>query len=344
MATDLSEAFTMPLPHTTREHAKAAPRRAERFATGGGGSSLPPDFVSQLVAASDDGDEYDPRLAYALSVVAGWSYSDAETLANKLKYYAMPDVTVDKVMVVNPAMLIVASAFLVRSACGRLGLLAFRGTEPTNAINWLTDTDVVQRAFGRGCVHQGFYANLQAVWEEIATLLRDAMKTGPGSTRAALDRLYVTGHSLGGAMAVLGAARLTIDEDPTFGNLVRGVYTFGQPAVGNRAFTEDFAPRFGDRLFRHSYAYDVVPQLPPAWSDRFVHFGTEYVTTGKPARWVQGRGRTQATWIVPAVASCAASFVTRRLPLLEYAPLPYSLDDHSPTRYIEASRQALEPA
>jgi hypothetical protein len=40
-------------------------------------------------------------------------------------------------------------------------------------------------------------------------------------------------------------------------------------------------------------------------------------------------------------ASSAVSFVARRVPLLERLDFPYSLDDHSPTRYIEASRTSL---
>lgn len=340
MDADVPEIEGLPVRHTVREHATATSDPMRPFAAGGG-SALPSDLIEQLLAAADDGDDYDPRLAYALAVVAGWSYSDAETMRNKLKYYALPHVTVDKAMVTNPAMFIVASAFLVRSRCGRFGVLAFRGTEPTNAISWLTDTDVFLRPFRGGSVHQGFYTNLQAVWEEVVALLGAATTAGADG-RAPLAQLYVTGHSLGGAMAVLAAARLSIDRNLDLARLVRGVYTFGQPAVGNKDFADEFEERIGARLFRHSYAYDVVPQLPPAWSDRFVHFGTELVTTGTPPRWVKARRkRSQAPWIVPAVASCATSFVTRRLPILEYAPLPYSLDDHSPSRYIEASRQAL---
>jgi hypothetical protein len=341
MSAETSEAITIRVPHTRREHAEATPRAPRPFA--GGGSRLPPNLVDEMLAA---GDGYDPRLAYALSVIAGWSYSDADTLANKLKYYELPKAVVDAVTVINPAMLIVASAFLVRSECGRLGVLAFRGTEPANAINWLTDTDVVQRPFGKGLVHQGFYANLQALWEEISAKLDEATQEPPprldGRQLAPLERLYVTGHSLGGAMAVLAAAKLAVHDDPEVQALMHSVYTFGQPAVGNLDFVKECDASFGDRLYRHVYAYDVVPRLPPVWGDRFVHFGTEYVTWSASKPWTKADPPGEsARWIVSAAASCATSFVTRRLPLLEHLPLPFSIDDHSPTRYIEASRAAL---
>lgn len=340
MSADVTETLDVRLPHTRRQHAEAAPTPPRPFS--GGGSLLPPDLVHQLLAA---GDEHDPRLAYVLAVIAGWAYSDAETMANKLKYYGLPEVTVEAIAVTNPAMLIVASAFLIRSRCGRLGILAFRGTEPANAINWLTDTDLVQRPLSLGSVHQGFHANLQAVWEEICGKLEDAV-TGSkarrdGTIMAPLQRLYVTGHSLGAAMAVLAAARLaTADTPAALRSLVHGVYTFGQPAVGDRDFADEFDPIFGHRLYRHVYACDVVPCLPPAWDGRFVHFGAELVSTG--AAWTTpARPGAQARWLVSALASCATSFVSRRLPYLERLDFPYSLDDHSPTRYIEASRAGL---
>ena len=321
-----ADAIEVGISHTRREHAESTQRRPRPL---GPASRLPEDLVPAILASPEG---YDARVAYALAVIAGWSYSDAKTLVAKLRYYGLPDITVDAIAVTNPAMLIVASAFVVRSRCGRLVVLSFRGTEPTNVINWLTDTDVMQRPLGEGRVHQGFYANLQAVWEEISEKLEDVK---PGT------QLYITGHSLGAAMAVLAAAKLTADGNPTLQKALRGVYTFGQPAVGDEAFADGCT--FADRLYRHVYAYDVVPCLPPSWDGRFLHFGREYVTTSGGAPWAEPKRPGQlARYIVSAVTSCATSFVTRRLPWLEGLPFPYSLDDHSPTRYIEASRAALE--
>ncbi|MBC7174587.1 MAG: hypothetical protein H5U40_19230, partial [Polyangiaceae bacterium] len=153
-------------------------------------------------------------------VIAGWSYSEGQTLSNKLKYYGFPFNTVDQIQVVNPAMLIVATAYFVRSQCGRVGVLSFRGTEPVNAINWLTDADVTQRAVNGGKVHAGFYANLQSLWDEVCEHIGEAttprgVTTGDGSKcRLPMQVLYVTGHSLGAAMAALAAARIFADDGP----------------------------------------------------------------------------------------------------------------------------------
>jgi Lipase (class 3) len=337
MSSELAEDIDITAPHTRHEHAAASEEPLRRFAPRS--SPLPSDFVEELLRADD---AYNPELAYALAVIAGWSYSDARTLADKLKYYQLPEVVVEAIAVTNPAMLIVASAFLVRSKCGRLGLLSFRGTEPTNAINWLTDTDVVEKPFGKGLVHQGFFANLEAVWEVIVRKLEQALQPADGKRRKPLERLYITGHSLGGGMAVLAAARLMLDDGSPLRGLLHGVYTFGQPAVGNADFVDEWDPQFGSRLHRHIYAHDVVPHLPPAWGARFRHFGSERVAASSNEPWrIAKTPLRQARLLVLAAASCATSFVTRRLPVLDFVPLPYSLDDHSPARYIEVSRASL---
>jgi hypothetical protein len=337
MSSDLAEADDITAPHTRHEHAAGSEEPLRRFAPTP--SPLPADFVEELLRADD---AYNPRLAYALAVIAGWSYSDAKTLADKLKYYQLPSVSVEAIAVTNPAMLIVASAFLVRSKCGRLGIVSFRGTEPANAINWLTDTDVVEKPFGQGLVHEGFFANLEAIWEVIVRMLKEAVQPPANGKQRPLQRLYITGHSLGGGMAVLAAARLMLEKEFQQRDLLHGVYTFGQPAVGNTDFANEWDPKFGQRLHRHIYAHDVVPHLPTAWFGRFVHFGSERVAAAPNKPWrIATAPLRQARLLVVAAASCAISFATRRLPILDFVPLPYSLDDHSPARYLEVSRASL---
>jgi hypothetical protein len=87
-----------------------------------------------------------------------------------------------------------------------------------------------------------------------------------------------------------------------------------------------------------------VPHLLPAWGRRFKHFGSERVAPSPDQPWtVANTPLTQARLLVVAATSCATSFITRRLPVLERLPFPYSLDDHSPARYLEVSRASLPP-
>ena len=69
--------------------------------------------------------------------------------------------------------------------------------------------------------------------------------------------LWVTGHSLGGALALLAAWRLqrsflTVHE----------IVTFGAPMIGNDAAARAFEQEFAGKIFRYVNLEDPVPLLP----------------------------------------------------------------------------------
>lgn len=299
------------------------------------GASLPAEPLGELIISGSS--LYNPELAYRTAVVCGWSYAEStEMMRQQLPYYGLEDYVVRDVSVCNGAMLIVAKAYFVRSQDGKVGVLCFRGTVPDNLLNWMTDANTQLKSFAGGLVHVGFYENLQPLWGQLAKML-DAAVTGqdhPGR----LEHLVLTGHSLGGAMAVLAAAKIA--SDPTFEachERLRGVYTFGQPAVGDCAFAESCAQSF--RLYRHVYRYDVVPHMPPSSTGKFVHFGDEYV--GRPGQpWQRNVPPVigLARYLVPAVAASALSYVFRRVVGLRALRFRYSIEDHGPEGYIQTSR------
>lgn len=87
------------------------------------------------------------------------------------------------------------------------------------------------------------------------------MAASNGKVKSLLGRkkrpFFITGHSLGGAMATIAAARF-IQQDRPF----TSVYTFGQP----RALTRDTARIFNieckDRYFRFHNNNDIVTRVP----------------------------------------------------------------------------------
>ena len=79
----------------------------------------------------------------------------------------------------------------------------------------------------------------------------------------------VTGHSLGGAMAILAAADIKL----TF-HRVDEVYTFGQPRVGNAAFAKWFETQI-PQTYRLVHNADIVPHVPPS-NFGFQHSSTQY--------------------------------------------------------------------
>lgn len=140
-------------------------------------------------------------------------------------------------------------------------VVAFRGTEKKlNDI--LTDLKfqlVHIREESAERVHAGFKQQLSSLWPGICAWLSDRNKP-----------VFFTGHSLGGALAVLAAHRWskpqTWDGDSSQAarrSPVAGVYTFGQPRVGNEAFAEDYRETLSKRTFRYVNHSDIVPTLPP---------------------------------------------------------------------------------
>jgi hypothetical protein len=326
----------------TRKWKAPGPTLSRNFGT------VPPRLTAIDVVGEDAG--YDPRIAYLTSVICGWTYSDAAALARQLPYYGLPDCTVSEFRVVNHAMLIIASVYFVRSADGRVGVLAFRGTVPDDFLNWLTDANTTLRNFHYGRVHAGFYGNVEPLWRDIGETLQQAVRgpaapseSGNGnghSAPAPLENLYITGHSLGGAMAVLAAARIHANDSEDWQRIVRGVYTFGQPAVGDRNFAEHYSRCFC--LYRHIYHRDLVPHMPPRSLDAFVHFGEEFYAD-EATGWqnVDPPRVKAAANLAISVLVAGFDYLARRVLILRHLKFPYSIEDHGPEGYISASRRSL---
>ncbi|NTV28996.1 MAG: lipase family protein [Candidatus Omnitrophica bacterium] len=137
-------------------------------------------------------------------------------------------------------------AFLV--ANDTVVVVAFRGTSSTQ--DWLTDARIKLVPVNNKKVHFGFNQALDRVWPELS----DAVS----SSRGPEQTLWVTGHSLGGALAMLATDRFT-DQ----GLWVDGLYTFGQPRVGDQHFAQEFDVKMQWRAFRFVNDEDLVTRVPP---------------------------------------------------------------------------------
>jgi hypothetical protein len=78
---------------------------------------------------------------------------------------------------------------------------------------------------------------------------------------------------LGGALAELCAARASFD--PAITSIpIQGVYTFGQPRVGDDAFATLLDAKLGARIFRFVNDRDIVPRVP-FYSMGYRHYGNQ---------------------------------------------------------------------
>ncbi len=183
----------------------------------------------------------------------------------------------------------------------RVAILAFRGTEKDRLDDFATDAKYQQvRAPWREDesdegirLHSGFAAALHgtggAAWTQIGDALAAATKKG--------QSLWITGHSLGGALALLAAYRVL---EPGSGDSVKfdglsigGVYTFGQPRVGNGKFAERMDVLLPSRHFQVVNNRDIVPLIPLKSMDykhsgRIIYFNELGQALIDPPVWYRG--------------------------------------------------------
>jgi hypothetical protein len=146
-------------------------------------------------------------------------------------------------------------AFL--AASGDFAVLAFRGTEVKKKKDVLTDLRATQISAIEGGVHRGFQAAYDSVKDEIEKSLATLDEKLP---------IYITGHSLGAALATV--ATQDLDQGDKFRERIAACYTFGSPRVGNTKYDRAFkAP-----IYRMVNTTDIVTVIP-LLTMGYVHIG-----------------------------------------------------------------------
>jgi len=144
-------------------------------------------------------------------------------------------------------------AFIIQRGCDVI--ICFRGTVINSVLNWHTDFRtrfVHMRTFGG--VHKGFNTALNSVWGGIKNHISPGKK----------QRIWMTGHSMGGALALLAGARFVTEHKKSDQHLINGIYGFGSPRVGNKVFESAFKNSYlNDRCFMFAKYNDVITVVPP---------------------------------------------------------------------------------
>lgn len=126
-------------------------------------------------------------------------------------------------------------------------LISFSGTQNIkHVLNY--DLNFLEAEWQpKGKVHSGFVKRSIKLMDQIEYFIKEN------------DDFILSGHSLGGAVAVLCASRIT-----TNGKNVAGVYTFGTPKIGNEDFREYYIDQnLWEKTKNYVTPRDFVKKLPP---------------------------------------------------------------------------------
>lgn len=145
-------------------------------------------------------------------------------------------------------------------------IVSFRGTESFK--DALTDANALMNESRMGKIHQGFNEQYDSLRKKIHAHLKEHHDG---------QSIWVTGHSLGGALATLFAALIPQE----YRSHVKGIYTYGQPMVGDEGFVKNLERTFPQSYLRMTNSDDQVPLVP---GFDYQHGGIEihYDDKGRP--------------------------------------------------------------
>ncbi len=150
-------------------------------------------------------------------------------------------------------------------------LCAFRGTDTFS--DWFTNIGTARVARPYGTAHRGFFLAFQRAEALIRAYAKRAKQSGKA--------FWLTGHSLGGAIAQIAAHELAGSYDRI------GLYTFGQPRTVNANAAHRLTGSLGLDYHRIVNNQDTVTRIPSNFghSGRLIHFdamGRPLNGAGKP--------------------------------------------------------------
>lgn len=155
-----------------------------------------------------------------------------------------------------------SQGFVVADRQGNV-YLTLRGTESGTDMRTDANALLIAAAWASH-IHDGFAGAIESLWPQISEGIAKAQQTAGKD-----GQLFITGHSLGGAMAELAALRLALQPGAVDPSKVQ-VYTLGAPRIGDEAVARQY-----NALLPTTYRMvnqdpgltvshqDPVPNVPP---------------------------------------------------------------------------------
>jgi hypothetical protein len=171
-----------------------------------------------------------------------------------------------------------------------IALLVFRGS--ANKQHWLDNFRVIPPNSDNhtwGMAHPGFLASISQVIDPVLKPFACAA--------AKQSHVWLAGHSLGGALAVLSAAWFKIET-----KFECHLHTYGQPMPGFENFSLRFDSELNDRHTRFINQRDIVPTVPGVG---YRHCGRAKTITSVGT--LQKLGATQAFVLASTDATAASA-------------------------------------
>ncbi|XP_028404783.1 phospholipase A1-IIgamma-like [Dendronephthya gigantea] len=157
----------------------------------------------------------------------------------------------------------------------KLAVFGFRGTEPTNVIDWKKnfDMDLAEANIGQTKfeLHKGFKNR----YLDISSWFEAKYEDIPQDYT-----IVITGHSLGGALATISAAYASgkTNRRPD------AVVTFASPLVGDKKFHDYYGKMVGcDRTLRITAKGDILTKVP--FNKSYTHVCNALEVNGNTNSW-----------------------------------------------------------
>jgi len=198
-------------------------------------------------------------------------------------------------------------------------ILSFRGTETADKIDYLTDARVIQKDFTQhGRAHSGFIQALEIVENQVLTSLKKRSDLAPDKT------IWLTGHSLGGALATLFAIKYPDYAD--------AIYVIGSPRAVNKKLAQHWHEKLA--IYRIVNNNDLVTRIPsPPF---YQHIGSTYFLSADGSLIIDPPSSKKWKDRLRGHSQFAKRLIEEHWANADFSAIPSDyFVDHSPLHYVE---------